>query len=277
MSTSITTSFVTDYMSDMHVAFQQGATKLRGLTRLKTGVIGSTATFQVIGKGYAGTKSRHGDIPLMNATHTTASATLTDYYAGEYIDKLDELKIKHDERRAAAINGAGALGRKIDNLIITVLDSGAGTTDTTSTAGLTKARIFTALETLNGNDVPDDGRRVGLVGPHQWNELINISEVKSADYVGDLYPFLRGTQSFKWQNVLWVLHTGLPLDSGTRKVFLYHPDAVGYAEGQMPQVDIQWIGEKQAWLFAHSMSGGAVAIDGTGIYEIQCDDDEAIS
>ena len=117
MSTSITTSFVTDYMSDMHVAFQQGATKLRGLTRLKTGVIGSTATFQVIGKGYAGTKSRHGDIPLMNATHTTASATLTDYYAGEYIDKLDELKIKHDERRAAAINGAGALGRKIDNLI----------------------------------------------------------------------------------------------------------------------------------------------------------------
>ncbi len=277
MSTSIPNSFIAKYIADVHEAYQQRGSKLRNTVRLKTGITGATAVFQKGGKGAAGKKTRHGNVPLMNADHSTVTATLEDWYGADYVDKLDELKTNTDERLVVASAGAYALGRKIDELIITVLDSGAGTTDSTATAGLTKARIMSAFEALNNAEVPDDGNRFAVVGAHQWNELLNISEFKSSDFAGDMYPWLKGTESRTWLGITWMFHSGLPLASGVRKCFLYHRSAVGLAEGQARNVYTDWVPEKAAHLVDHMISAGAVAIDGNGIVEIQCDDDEAIS
>ena len=92
MSTDVSDAFVAKYLAEFHEAYQQMGSKLRNCVRLKTGIIGSTAIFQTGGKGSAGLKTRHGNVPLMNATHATATATLADYYAADYVDKLDELK-----------------------------------------------------------------------------------------------------------------------------------------------------------------------------------------
>ena len=271
MSTSITSAFVAEYLAEVHEAYQQKGSKLRGCVRLQTGITGSTAVFQKVGKGVAGKKTRHGNVPLMNAEHTTVTATLEDWYGADYVDKLDVLKTKNDERSTISDAGAYALGRKVDDLIITVLDSGAGTTDSTATSGLTKARILTAFEALNGYDVPDDGNRFAVVGAHQWNELLDLSEFKSADYSGNLVPWLKGTAARNWLGINWMLHTGLPLASGTRKCFIFHKSAVGLAEGSDLKLYVDWVPEKAAHLVDHMIS------DGTGIVEIQCDDDEAIS
>ena len=37
------------------------------------------------------------------------------------------------------------------------------------------------------------------------------------------------------------------------------------ASGQEVKTDINWVGERQAWFFAYSMSQGAVNIDELGI------------
>lgn len=275
MSTSITSAFTALYIPELKEAYQQKGSKLRNCVRLKTGVIGSTAVFQKGGKGSAGKKTRHGNVPLMNADHTNVTATLEDWYAADYLDKLDELKTNIDEMKFTANAGAYALGRKVDSLITTVLDSGAGTTDSASTLGLTKARILKAFQTLNGLDVPDDGNRFAVVGPHQWNELLNIGEFKSSDYVGDKYPWLKGTESRSWLGINWMFHSGLPNASNVTKCFIWHRDAVGLAEGMDVKVFTDWVPEKAAHLVNNMMSAGAVAIDGDGIYEIDCDDLEA--
>ena len=280
MSTSISSAFIAKYIADVKEAYQQQGSRLRGTVRKKTGIVGSTAIFQKHGTGQAGNKTRHGNVPLMNADHSTVTATLTDWYAADYVDKLDELKTNIDERKLVANAGAWALGRKIDNLLITELDSGAGTTDSASTAGMTLVRLMTGIETLVGNDVPFDGNVFGLVGPHQWAELMLINEFKSADYVGaDGLPWKTGPwPAFKeFAGVKIMTHTGLPLSSGTRKCFLYHRNAIGLAEGADISVSVDWVAEKAAHLIDHMMSSGAKTIDGDGIYEIQCDDDEALS
>ena len=79
-----------------------------------------------------------------------------------------------------------------------------------STSGNSK-NILDAFAKLNENDVPDDGQRFGLVGPHQWNALLNIAEFSNSDYAGDNLPFLKGTESRKWLGINWIMHTGLPL------------------------------------------------------------------
>ena len=276
MSMSISNSFIAQYVADVHEAYQQRGSKLRGTVRLKTGVQGATAVFQKNGKGAAGKKTRHGNVPLMNVSHSTVTATLEDWYGADYVDHLDELKTNTDERLVVANAGAYALGRKVDELIVTRLDT-ASTVVAEASSGLTKGKILEAFATLNGKDVPDDGNRFAVVGAHQWNELLNINEFKSADFAGDKYPWLKGTESRTWLGITWMFHTGLPLVAGTRKCFLYHRSALGLAESQEVKVFTDWVPEKAAHLVDHLLSAGAVLIDDDGVVEIGCDDDAAIA
>lgn len=275
MSTTISEGFVTQYVEMVHQAYQGRGSKLRHTVRLQEGVEGSKCVFQKVGKGAAGKKTRHGNVPLMNLNHSNVSCTLSDWYAAEYVDKLDELKDKHDEKQVAADAGAWALGRKIDELIIAKLD-GATNIVAENTSGLTKDKILQAFGTMNANDVPDDGHRFAVVGPHQWNELLNIQEFKSSDYAGEQYPWLKGTESRTWLGITWMFHTGLPLEAGMRKCYVYHRNAAGLAEGQKVQAFVDWVPEKAAHLVDHMLSAGACLIDPDGVVEIQCDDDAVI-
>lgn len=276
MSMSISNSFIAQYVADVHEAYQQRGSKLRGTVRLKTGVQGATAVFQKNGKGAAGKKTRHGNVPLMNVAHSTVTATLEDWYGADYVDHLDELKTNTDERLVVANAGAYALGRKVDEIIVGKLGQASNVVVEAGT-GLTKAKVLEAFALLNGKDVPDDGNRFAVVGAHQWNELLDISEFKSADFAGDKYPWLKGTESRTWLGITWMFHTGLPLAAGTRKCFLYHRSALGLAEGQEVKVFTDWVPEKAAHLVDHLLSAGAVLIDDDGVVEIDCDDDAALS
>lgn len=94
-----------------------------------------------------------------------------------WVDALDELKLSIDERRVIANSGAYALGRKTDELIIGALSQAGSANDVGDYAEVMgKKDILDAFARLNENDVPDDGQRFGLVGPHQWNALLNIQE-----------------------------------------------------------------------------------------------------
>ena len=275
MSLSVDQVFIKQFEADVHLAYQQMGTKLRSTIRSKSGVVGTSTTFQKVGKGIASTKSRHGIVPVMNLNHTPVECTLQDYYAGDWVDALDELKTNVDERRVVASAGAYALGRKTDELIIAAMNNATQYVGDYST-GLTKTLIMSALEILNTNDVPDDGRRFAVVGVHQWNELLKISEFVSADYVGNATPLVDGCESRKWLGINWILCNSLPLaNSDDRDCFIYHASSIGHACGQEVKTDITWHGERASHFISNSMSQGAVLIDGEGIVRIKCDDDAA--
>jgi hypothetical protein len=212
----------------------------------------------------------------MNLDHTPVECALQDFYAGDWVDELDEIKTNIDERRVVASDGAYALGRKSDELIVAKL-AAATESVPVGTAGMTKSKVLAALEVLNGADVPDDGQRFGVVGVHQWNELLNMPEFSNADYVGDSYPLLKGSESRKWMGVNWIMYNSLPLASGNRTCFIYHKNAVGHASGSEVKTDISWVGEKAAHFISSSMSQGAALIDSAGVVKIVCDDDATIA
>jgi hypothetical protein len=250
------------------------ASKLRPLVRLKTGVVGSTETFMKLGTGTATQKTRHGNVPPMNQTHGTAVATLADWYAGDYIGFLDEKKITFDEKQAIMKSGAYALGRKADSIIIAAFDASSTThTAYSPNTGFSKAQVMKAFETLNNGDVPDDNDRYAAVGAHQWNELMNLTEFKSADYVGyTSQPFLTGTEVKNWMGIKWILHTGLTIAGNQRNTYLWHRAAIGLAEGAEIHSQIDWVPEKAEHFADTWMSMGAVTIEKAGIILTYCDD-----
>ncbi len=274
MSTSINQAFIKQFEREVHEAYQRQGSKLRNTVRTIGNVNGSSTAFQKIGKGTAATKSTHGMVPVMNLAHASIECTLADYYAGDWVDRLDELKVNIDERQVIANAGAYALGRKTDELIITALAGVSGGQEIgDSNIGMTLTKVMTAFEKLGGADVPDDGERYAVVGWKQWSELLQIDEFSSADYVGaDDLPF-RGTQAKRWLGTLWIPHSGLPVDSSDiRSCFWYHRTALGHAAGSDVVTDITWHGDRAAHFVNNMMSQGAVRIDDTGIVEIKCDE-----
>ncbi len=270
MSTTIEQGFIKQFEAEVFQAYQRQGSKLRNTVRNSSGVIGSSTVFQKIGKGIAQTKSRHGDVPVMNLERSTVEAALQDYYAGDWIDKLDEIKTNVDERTVIASAGAYALGRKTDELIIEELDKTTNTITNAST-GLTIEKIQEAFETLGQNDIPDDGERYCIVGWKQWSDLLTLKEFASADYVGaDQLPFV-STQAKQWLGTLFIPHSGLPVDEAdVRTCYWYHKSAVGHASGADVETDITWHGDKAAHFVNNMMSQGAILIDDDGIVAIDC-------
>lgn len=269
MSTNPSPAFIRQYESEAHIAYQRMGSKMRNTVRSKSNVKGESTTFQKVGKGTASIKARHGKVPPMSVDHTPVVCGLTDYYAGDYVDKLDELKLNIDERQILVNTGAYALGRKTDELIIA-----AATTSTVSaldgSTGMTKAKALKGQELLGAADVPDDGDRYAFVGWRAWGELLDIDEFANADYVGpDELPW-KGVSAKRWLGTLWMPHSGLNKVTTVRTGFWWHKSAIGHASGSDIQADITWQGDHAAHFVNNMMSQGACLIDTTGVVKLPC-------
>ena len=274
MSTTIDQAFIKQFEREVHEAYQRQGSKLRNTVRTISDVNGSSAVFQKVGKGTASTKSTHGMVPVMNLDHSSIEVILEDYYAGDWVDRLDELKVNIDERQVIANAGAHALGRKTDELVINALVTASANTVLDGNIGLTKDKILSAFETFGENDVPDDGQRFCIVGWKQWSELLEIEEFVNADYIGnDALPFASITQAKMFLGTIFIPHSGLPIDGNDiRSCFYYHKTAIGHAAASDVQTDITWHGDRAAHFVNNMMSQGAGLIDEAGIVTINCDE-----
>lgn len=274
MSTSIDQAFIKQYESEVHEAYQRQGSKLRGTVRTKNGVVGSTARFQKSGTGVAGTKTRHGVVPVMNVEHTNVDVTLEDHYAGDWVDKLDEAKTNINERQILTNAGAYALGRKTDDIILSALSNATNTT-VVGTTGMTVAKVESSIAELGERDVPvDGGEMYGLVGWQEWTELMGDAKFSSADYVpANEMPYGgKGIFAKSFMGAMWFPSSIIVADGSDHTTnFLYHKMAVGHAIGVDVTADVTWHGDRAAHFINHMMSQGAVLIDNNGVQSIKAD------
>jgi hypothetical protein len=270
VSAEISDAFIKQYESDVHMAYQRQGSKLRSMVRTKNGVVGSSTTFQKVGTGEAVQKARHAELATMNIAHDPIECTLADWYAGDYIDKLDELKTNIDERLIAASSAAYALGRKTDSLLTTALDAATSAQTEGGTDRLTEAKIKVVHKAFGNNDVPYDNERYWAVGPCGWQDLLGITAFSSQDYVGqDQLPYKMGMTAKRWYSFLFFEFSGLPVASDIRKTWAWHRSALGHAIGCDVKSEINYIPTRVAHLATSMMSMGAIIIDNRGIYETE--------
>lgn len=266
MSSTVDQAFITQYDTDLHLAYQQYGSKLRDFVRVKTGVSGEKVTFQKYGKGTASQKTRHGAITPMNPTHAKVSVTLEDWYAGDYIDKLDEYKINVDERKAILATGAGALGRKVDEQLIAAAYLSANVINQAAN-NFSLDVLFAGIENMLGNDVFDGPEHMVTVvlKTKQWLALHKIEEFKSADYrkqAGQMDMKISGVKQFMGLN--FVHSNLLTTATGVSDCLVFDKRALGLGEAKGTETDIWWNGEKASNFVNSMMSSGAILIDSVG-------------
>ena len=276
MASSINNAFITQFEAEVHMAYQRMGSKLKNLVRTVNGVNGSTVKFQKVAKGSANTKARHAELVAMDLAHSNVSATLTDYYAADYVDKLDELKVNIDERQVVAQSAAYALGRKTAQVLIDVLDAStsiAVNVNSDASEAMTLVKAKNMMEVFNGNDVPDDGQRYWVVGPRQWSDLLSVDQFSRVEYVGpNELPFPGGMTAKRWMGFLFFVHSGLSLSGDDRKTLAFHKSAIGCGIGSDVRTEVNYIPEKVSHLITSMISLGAVEIDGDAARVQLCDE-----
>jgi len=276
MAINLSTAFVTLFDAEVKQAYQASAV-LRPAVRVRSGVEGSTYKFPKIGKGVAQVRIPQSDVTPLNVTYSQVTATLSDYIAAEYSDIFMQAKVNFDERRELVKVVSNAIGRRQDQLILDSLTASSASSIGNDIGGtdsnMNVAKLRSAAQTLNTNNVPMDNRHI-IIHASSLASLLSETAVTSSDFntikalvQGEINTFLGFTF-----HVLGDRGEGGLIKDGSndRTCFAFHSDAVGLAEGISPKTEINYVPEKTSFLIASMFSAGAVAIDDEGIVKIVC-------
>jgi hypothetical protein len=277
MST-LSPAFVTLFDAEVKQAYQAKA-QLVGAVRQRRGVEGSTVKFPKVGKGVATVRVPQSDVTPLNVSFSNVTATLQDWNAAEYADIFNQAKVNFDERQELVQVVANAIGRRQDQIILdalaasstaNVVDEDEGGTDT----GLNVAKLRAAKKLLDKNNVPMDNRHI-IIHANSLASILGETAVTSADFntvralvSGELNTFL----GFTFHTIGDRAEGGLPIANTERKLWAFHRDAIGYAEGIAPRTEIHYIPEKTSFLVNAVFSAGAIAIDAEGIVQVETTD-----
>jgi len=269
MSTTIDTVFMTQWDSDVFTAYQRKGSLLRGTVREKSVVPGESGKFPKYGTGSVGSKGKHGLVPVMNAAHSIVSVTVSDYYGGEYIDDLDELKTNIDERQQAASALAMAAGRKVDERIIAAAEAIAGSSVGVGTAAFDKTRLLALVKAFHAADIPEDGQKYCILAPQAWIELLDIPEIKSRDYMTTM-PWMDGYKMMDFLGIKFIMHNGLNITGTVRNGLAWHRPAMGSAWVADLRSNFDWIAERAAHFAQVRISMEAIGIEAAGVFLVPC-------
>jgi len=281
MSIQISNAFVTLFDSEVKQAYQ-AQRALAGLVRERTNVEGSTVKFPKIGKGTASVRVPQTDVVPLNVTYAQVTATMTDYIAAEYSDIFNQQRVNFNERQELVQVVSGAIGRRMDQVIIDSLiaASSTGTVANTiqndgttgSATDLNVGKLRAAKKILDAKNVPMEGRTI-VLHANNLSALLGLTSVTSSDFntvkalvTGEVDTFL----GFKFVTIGDRDEGGLPKSSADRTVFAFHRDSVGMAIGLNQTSRVDYIPEKTSFLVASMFSAGSVAIDSEGIVKITC-------
>jgi len=289
MSIQVTTAFVEQYSANVQHLVQQDGSKLRGAVR-EEAVTGKNAFFEQIGATAAQRRvSRHADTPRVDTPHSRRRVSLEDFDWADLIDNEDKVRMLIDPTSDYARAAAMAMGRAMDEVLV---DAALGTAFTgvsggTSTAGqtaiaasatgMTLAKLLAAKETMDGDDVAEDGRVI-VCTADQVTDLLNTTEIQSADYNtvkalarGEVDTFL----GFRFIPVNGKRTDGsklIPVDgSSDRRCFAFQGDGLLLGVGSDMTTKISERADKNyATQVFCSMSIGGTRMEEARVLEILC-------
>ena len=290
MSSEITTSFVEQYSSNVAMLAQQMGSRLRSAVDVET-ITGKNAFFDQVGVTAAVQRtSRHADTPQIDTPHARRRVSLADYEWADLIDDQDKVRMLIDPTSSYAKAAAAAMGRAMDDVIITALGGSADPGETGGTAvalpsgskfatsnqsdGLTIAKLIAAKKFFDLNDVDPSIPRFIVAGATQMSDLLGTTQITSSDFntvkalvQGDIDTFM----GFKF-----ILSNRLSLDATNtddRKIFAFTQDAIKLGVGKDITAKIDVRPDKSYATQVYTcMSIGATRMEENKVFQIPCNE-----
>ena len=254
---------------------------LRDKVRVES-VNGKNAFFDQVGSVTAVKRtSRHSDTPQIDTPHARRRVSLVDYEFADLIDEQDKVRLLIDPTSSYAQAAAFAMGRAMDDEIISAALGTAFTGETGSTstananqivhgsAGLTIAKLRTAKQTLDLNSVDPSIPRFIIVGPKQITDLLGTTEVTSSDF--NTVKALANGEINSFLGFNFIVSNRLSLDGTTRSCIAYAQDGIALGVGKDVMARIDERSDKgYATQVYYCASFGATRMEEDKVVEVQC-------
>lgn len=213
MSFEITVAQTEQYRAAILLLSQQKLSRLRP-TCQEESVVGRTFYGERIGATSGqDIEERHGDTPLNSTPHSRRRGTMVDWDVADLVDEMDTPKMLISPMGKYVQNFIAAANRRIDKHIYDALrgtaaagqsggttinnydvgecrlirsdgvveTAGSDNTAATETA-LTIAKLLSCKQLLDEGDIDPERQRHFCHNPYNMAQLLNLTEVKSADY-----------------------------------------------------------------------------------------------
>lgn len=203
MSFNITTHFVQQYTTNVQLLLQQKGSKLRNTVTVGSYTGKAAKAIEQVGPVTAQKRTiRHGDTPLISTPADARWVFPVDYEWADLIDDQDKLRMLIDPTSSYSQNGAYALGRAMDDEIISAFFADAKTgengstttvfgvnqdvvvaTGSTGATGLNISKLREAKKILMQNEVDiDNDPLFCIITASQHDDLLNEAQAISLDY-----------------------------------------------------------------------------------------------
>lgn len=274
------TAFQTQYRQEVIDGFEQRQSLLRTTVTTEAVIKGNQAVFLVASSGSATAVTRgvNGLIPARSDNLTQNTCTLSEWHDLVRKTNFNIFASQGDQRRIMQDTTMAVINRKIDDQIITALNTGTVTIGSATT--LPSVSLFqNARVKLSNASVPWDSNITLLCQPaflaylEQATEFANAQYVNLRPYAGQDPSWRDTPMAYKWRNTLIVEHPNLPGKGTSSEIsFLYHKSAAGHAANTAGMQSEVGYNEEQAYSFARcSMDMGALLLQAAGDVVITAD------
>ena len=273
------TAFQTQYRQEFIAGFEQKQSLLRDTTTTEAVIKGNTAVFLVADSGGASavTRGTNGLIPARADNLTQNSAVLLEWHDLVRKSGFNVFASQGNQREVMQMTTMGVINRKIDESIITELNTASNDTGTAVTGSV--SLFQTARVILSNNSVPWDSNITLLTTAALIAYLEQAPEFANAQYV-DLRPYAGQDGSwrdkpmgYRWRNCLIIEHPNLPGKATTaEKCFMYHKTAIGHAANTGAMETPVGYDDEQDYSWARaSIFMGAKLLQNSGVVVINHD------
>lgn len=298
MSQQIDTALVQAYRSNIEIQFQQKGSRLRNTVRTETqhaefdfyDRIGPVTANKVVTRG--------GDTQYSDTPFDRRRISLDDYDFADLIDRKDKLRMLADPTSSYVQNAVFALGRAIDNTIITAgfgtayagktgatsVAFGANTTSSSLVAAnyveagaaansnLTIGKLRQARFLLESQEAIEDGEMCwAAVTASQIQSLLRTTEVTNADY--NTVKALVAGQIDTFMGFKFVRLQLLPKTGNIRKCMFYPQSGLTLAMAQDIMVEVDRLPGKRYSVQVYVCgSFGASRMWEQKVIEVDCDE-----
>lgn len=236
MSFNITTHFVQQYTTNVQLLLQQKGSKLRNTVTVGSYTGKAAKAIEQVGPVTAQKRTiRHGDTPLISTPADARWVFPVDYEWADLIDDQDKLRMLIDPTSSYSQNGAYALGRAMDDEIISAFFADAKTgengstttsfganqdvvvaTGSTGATGLNISKLREAKKILMANEVDiDNDPLFCIITAQQHDDLLNEAQAISLDY--NTRPVLVDGKITAFMGFNFVHTERLPLNSSSQR------------------------------------------------------------
>jgi hypothetical protein len=275
------TAFQVQYRQEFIQAFEQHQSLLRDTVTTDYEMRGNQVVFLVAGSGSASAVTRgvNGTIPARTDDLNQNTCTLQEWHDLVRKTGFNVFASQGNQRAIMQMTTMAVLNRKIDDLIINVLNTGTVAIGSSST--IPSVSLFqNGRVKLSNASVPWDSNVTLLCQPSFIAYLEQAPEFANAQYV-DVRPYAGQENAswkdkpmaYRWRNCLLIEHPNLPgKGTSSEKNFLYHKSAAGHAMDTAGVQTPVGYDDQQDYSWARATAYmGSVLLQNSGVVVITAD------